>query len=277
MNRLIDFIRSIYVPLLFIVIEVVALNYYASSTSYTKAKLLTASNHVMGGFHRTLSDIGDYFGLRRENDMLLAELASLHNRLEELAQLLPQEDSGFEYAQGGEYSYTVASVINNSVTRQENFIIIDKGERDGVRINMALVTPDMKMVGYVLDCSENFSIAISVLNREFRTGGKIKGKDYFGSLFWDGTSPDYITLSEIPKYADIEPGDTIVSGYSSIFPPDVLVGTVEDIRMTQSNYYEARVKLETPMTRLGKLFVVNYADIQERMLLEEGLFETPEN
>lgn len=259
--------------LLFIVIELVALNYYASSTSYTKAKMLTASNHLVGGFHRVLSDVGDYFGLRKENDMLLEELAALRNELEELKSVFPGDIEDFENSHGGEYSYITASVINNSVTRQENFITVDKGERDGVRINMALVTPDRKIVGYVLDCSENFSIAISVLNREFRTGGRIKGKEYFGSLYWDGVSPDYITLSEIPKYADIEPGDTIVTGYSSIFPPDIEVGTVVETEMTRSNYYTAKLRLSTPMARLGRLFVVNYVDIHERMLLEEGLFD----
>ncbi|MCC8034981.1 MAG: rod shape-determining protein MreC [Rikenellaceae bacterium] len=274
MNRLIDFIGKIYVPLLFIVIEIVALNYYASSTSYTRAKMLTASNHVTDGFHRYLSDIGDYFRLRSENDLLLEELAAVRNELEALRMAVPDHTAGqFDYTDGGEYSYMVASVINNSVTRQKNYLIIDKGERDGVRINMALVTPDHRIVGYVLDCSENFSVAISVLNRDFRTGAKATDDGYFGSLYWDGVSPDYVTLSEIHKNAVIAAGDTIVTGYSSIFPPDVLVGTVEDMHLTQSNYYEAKVKLSTSMTRLGKLFVVNYADIQERILLEEGLFD----
>ncbi|MCD8072354.1 MAG: rod shape-determining protein MreC [Alistipes sp.] len=274
MNRLIDFTRKIYVPLLFIIIEIVALNYYASSTSYTRAKMLTASNRITGGFHRYLSDIGDYFRLRTENDMLLGEVAALRNELESLRMVVPDDMAGhFAYSEGGEYSYMVASVINNSLTRQKNYIVIDKGERDGVRINMALVTPDHRIVGYVLDCSENFSVAISVLNRDFRTGAKSTGDGYFGSLYWDGVSPDYLTLSEIHKNANISPGDTIVTGYSSIFPPDVLVGTVEQMHLTQSNNYQATVRRATAMPRIGKLFVVNYADIQERMLLEEGLFD----
>ncbi|MCD7970242.1 MAG: rod shape-determining protein MreC [Alistipes sp.] len=274
MNRLIGFIGKIYVPVLFIVMEILALNYYASSTSYTKAKLLTASNHVMGGFHRYLSEIGDYFYLRSENDMLLEQLASMNNELESLKMMIPQDSTGgFGMQEMGEYTYMTASVINNSVTRQENFIVIDKGARDGVRVNMALVTPDKRIVGYVEDCSENFSVAKSVLNTKFRTGGQIKGKDYFGSVFWNGVSPDFVTLSEIPRYADIVRGDTILTGYSSFFPPGVLIGTVEETTLTQANYYEAKVRLATPMTRLGKLFVVNYVDIQERMLLEEGLFD----
>ena len=76
----------------------------------------------------------------------------------------------------------------------------------------------------------------------------------------------------MPKYAEINQGDTIVTGYSSIFPPDVLIGTVESFKMNQANYFDVRVKLATRMSGLGRILVIDYADIQERMLLEEGLY-----
>ena len=47
MIKLVLFLKKIYVLLLFIVLEFLALHYYANSTSYTKAKLLTASNGVV--------------------------------------------------------------------------------------------------------------------------------------------------------------------------------------------------------------------------------------
>ena len=46
--KLIEFLRRIYVVALFIVFEAVAIGYYAHSSNYTQAKLLTGSNRVGG-------------------------------------------------------------------------------------------------------------------------------------------------------------------------------------------------------------------------------------
>lgn len=271
MNRLVLFIKKIYVLLLFLVLEIAALNHYASSTSYTKAKMLTASNKLVGGIHRQISAVGDYFGLRRENDALLERIAQLQNTNELLRRSLAlSADSLMPEGELGQYAFATASVIDNSVVRQENYIMIDKGSREGIRPEMALVTPGGAIVGYVLRMSEKFSYAISILNTEFHTGGKIKGKEFFGSIYWDGKDHSYVTLSEIPKYADIAVGDTIVTGYSSIFPSDLLIGTVVDYELDPSSYYNARVELAADMARIGRLLVVNYADMQERLRLERG-------
>ena len=78
------FIKKIHFVLAFVVLEAFALHYYANSTSYTKAKLITASNYVVGGIYSQLSGIGSYFRLKRENAALNAELAELRNRLDGL-------------------------------------------------------------------------------------------------------------------------------------------------------------------------------------------------
>ncbi len=273
MNRFLLFIKKVYVPLLFLILEAVAVHYYAGSSSYTKAKLLTASNAVVGGLNKSIAGVRGYFGLWAENRMLLDRLAKLENQADLYRQAMTQEQADFASSgEAGEYEYIPVGVVRNSISRQENFIVIDRGERDGIRTNMALITPENTIVGYVQDVGDKFATAISVINTEFRTGGKIKGKEYFGSIWWDGSDHRHVTLSEIPKYADIAPGDTIVTCYSSIFPPDVVIGTVESVEMNTQSYYDARVRLSTPIARLGHLFAVNYADIQERLLLEQGLF-----
>ena len=107
-----------------------------------------------------------------------------------------------------------------------------------MRPDMALVA-EGGIAGYIVGCSDRFSVCLSVLNRNFRTSGKIKGDDYFGSVYWDGTSYRHLTLSEIPKYAQIHAGDTIVTtAHSSIFPPDLTIGTVESFELNNATYYD---------------------------------------
>jgi rod shape-determining protein MreC len=265
------FLKRIYVLLLFIIIEVAAIRYYAASTSFTKAKILSSANDVLGVAYKQFSSIGDYFGLRSENDALINEIVRLRNEYETYRTTHPDSvEMEFDGAEDvAKYIYTSAGVVNNSISGQNNFITLDKGRMHGVEPNMAIVTPEGGIVGYVLSCSDKFSVGISVLNTRFRTGGKIKGSNNFGSVSWDGRDHAYVTLSEIPKYAEISQGDTIVTDFSSIFPPDVTIGTVESYRMTQSSYYDVQVKLSTRMGALKRVMLVRYADIVERMSLEE--------
>ena len=57
MRKLLEFIRSIYVMVLFVVLEAIAVGYYAHSTYYTQARLLARSNQVVGGVHGMFADI----------------------------------------------------------------------------------------------------------------------------------------------------------------------------------------------------------------------------
>ena len=97
-----------------------------------------------------------------------------------------------------------------------------------------------------------------------RLSCKVKNTDYFGSLVWHGVDPRYATLEEMPKHVKFNKGDTIVtSGYSAVFPPGLLVGTIEDMQQaTDNNFFSLRIKLSTDFTRLSTVRVIKskYAD-----------------
>lgn len=270
MNRLFLFIKRIYVPLLFIIFEVIAINYYANSTSYTRAKILGTSNSVMGGFYKTFSDIKGYFGLRSENIILLDELTALRNEFERYKVANPPSEVQPQMpdSEAAKYFYTSANVINNTITLRENFLTIDKGLLDGVEANMAVITPEGTVVGIVQACSEKYSVCMSILNEKFRTAGRIKGSDHFGSIYWNGVHEETVQLTEVSKYAEIAVGDSIVTDHSSIFPSDVLIGTVESWKMVADSYYDVEVRLARPLTSANKVLLVRYADQLERMMLE---------
>ena len=62
------------------------------------------------------------------------------------------------------------------------------------------VTSANSVAGVIVGCSENYSVAMSLLNLDFKLSARIKSNGYFGSLSWDGRDYRYAILSEIPQH-----------------------------------------------------------------------------
>lgn len=267
MRKLLEFIRSIYVVVLFVVLEAIAVGYYAHSTYYTQARLLARSNQVMGGVHGLFAGIRHYFSLGRENRELLGHVAGLRERLAmyEEAETAARLDSYMQDIGVSKYRVVTASVNANTVNRAQNLIVLDRGRRDGVAEEMAVLSSDGAMAGYVVDCTERYAVAMSVLNTSFRASGKLVGADYFGSIYWDGVDPHTVVLDELSKYADPQPGQEVVTtGFSQYFPADVLIGWVESAALNETRTaYTVRVRLAAEMSRLTEVVLVENRDLSE--------------
>ena len=275
MYKLIEFIRRIYVVLLFIVIEAIALNYYAHSSYYTQAKILSHANRVTGGVQSAIFGVRHYFTLRHENELLSERIADLEMELavyrEQVAaagidSLQPHID---ELSQ---YRYTTARIVSNSIARDRNYITLNGRIMHGVTENMAVISPDGVMVGYVIGCSERYSVVMPLLNIDFRTSGKIAGDDHFGSISWGGGSPYKMEMTELSKYADIEVGDEVVSsGLSHYFPEGVKIGYVESYSLNDTQTaYDVVIRLAADVTKISNVIVIENLDYGEVSHLEDS-------
>lgn len=272
MHRLFEFIRGIYVFLLFIIFEAVALNYYAHSSSYAQAKLLTRSNRVAGSVHGALFEVRHYFSLRRENEELLARLAEVENRMAALAEnvaaeggVMDEVDSAFLDAQWTKYVYMPARVVSSSVNKRRNFMVLDRGMADGVRTGMAVVSPRGAMAGYVVGCSDRYAVVLPVLNTSFRASGKLQRGQHFGSIVWDGFDKHSVRLTELSKYAEPQVGDTVVStGFSNYFPEGVMIGRVTGSRLNGTRTaYDLDIELAADVSALHRVILIDNRDQDE--------------
>ena len=262
------FLKNFQKVLLFIVLEVVAGWFFFTSNLYQKAKFANASNVVIGYLYDKWTGAADFFSLAARNRELALENATLRTQLE-LYGSLDLDSIATELGD----DYIAVEVVKNSYAKRNNFITINKGRLQGIKPEMALVS-GRGIVGYVLDCSDNFSIAISVLNmNDFRTGGKIKGSDFNGSILWNGMSHRMVQMVEIPKYAQLQVGDTILVEYSNIFPKEYPIGTVTDFELINGTFFKANVELFADMARLKYLYAVQIPLQQERRELEKTVDE----
>lgn len=272
MLKLLLFLKRIHYVLLFIALEAIAISVFLHSNVYHKARIAGATDHLVSGIYGQLTDISSYFGLRSENQRLVQELARLRTRMSahlHTDSLLSQSDTvpGLQY-----YQYQPALVVRNSISKRQNYLTVDRGTLDGVEPEMALVSDD-GIVGYIIHSSDHYSVAVSILNtQDFRTSGRIQGSDFFGSIYWDGLSHREVILDEMPKYADMNIGDTIVTtNYSYIFPPDQPIGTVQSYEMVNGTFYKVRVRLFADLARTRHVYIVRYLEQEERRTLEQTI------
>ena len=281
MYKLIEFIRRIYVVLLFIAIEAIALSHYAHSSYYTQAKILSRAHTSAGGVQSSIFGVKHYFTLRGENEVLSQRVAKLEQELayyrnkdiDEQTDSLSLEGIDPTMAESlSQYRYTTARIISNSISRSRNFITLNRGLMHGVMEDMAVISPSGMMIGYVVGCSERYSVVLPMLNIDFRTSGKIAGDEHFGSIYWSGKSPYRVEMTDLSKHADIEIGDEVVTtGLSHFFPEGIKIGYVESyaINDTQTSYH-VTVRLAADMTKLNNVILIENVDYGEIANLENN-------
>lgn len=244
---------------------------------YRQHVYLTSAGRLASTAYKSANNVTSYFNLHEINDDLNRRNADLQAQVIELRNYidLMQEqgytdtlrlDSGVQ-----SFKFIVAHVINNSVARPYNYLTINKGSRQGVRPELGVVDRN-GVVGIVSNVGPNTARVISLLNPHFRLSCKIKRTEYFGSLVWDGETPDEALLEELPRHTVFKAGDTIVtSGYSAVFPAGLPVGVVlDDDTDHNQNFFTLRVKLLTDFTTLSNVQVVENSQAQELSALTSG-------
>lgn len=269
MYKLILLIKRLAVPMLFVLVEVLAVSYYTSATSFTRARLLSISNRVTGSINGAFASVGDYFDLREENTMLSQRIVELESALAEYVE--EPSRSRISHDEIAPYLFGEAKVIRNSVFSQHNFFTINKGLRDDVEANMAVLTPEGYVAGYVVDCSAGYSVCMSVANRDFTMGGKGAHNDFMGSVAWDGNDYRRVRLDNIPHYADFAVGDTILSTISYRFPPDRIIGYVEEFAPSADKMNShLTIRLAADLSQLNRVLLVKFMDGEEFEELHRG-------
>ena len=230
---------------------------------------------MAGRFYIMTSGITGYFGLQeinrdlqKQNGNLEMELIRLRDEVSRLSgdSLLVRTSADSSLSR---YDFQIAQVINNSVFKTHNYITLNKGRKDGIHSEMGVIDQN-GIVGIVNVVSDHYAVAISLLNPKLRLSCKVKGSNYFGSLVWDGKDPRFAVLEELPRHVKFVKGDTIVtSGYSSVFPEGLMVGTVDGFsKQRNDNFYALTVKLSTDFFRLNDVRILDDKGQKERRILE---------
>lgn len=270
MRKLLDFLSKYDYWLVFILLEAISLCALFRFNGYQGSVWFTSANTVSGKVMEWQSNILAYLALGDNNRALTERNVVLEHRIAELEHQLKKLDTEHSYTEQRtdsllrSYQLLPATVVNNSVLLQDNYITINRGEADGVRPEMGVVC-GTGVVGIIYLTAPHYSIVIPVLNSKSNISCRLRKSGYFGYLNWDGGNPLYAWMNDIPRYARINTGDVIeTSGFSSVFPEGLFIGKVNQVRNSKDGLsYRIKVHLGTDFARLRDVSVIISPDQNE--------------
>ena len=284
MHNLLNFLIKYKHWFLFFILEIISFMLLFRFNGYQGSVFFTSANAVAGVVYEAADNVKGYFHLKLINSDLVNKNVELEIQVQHLKEAYEKliADTAFveKLKQDAlmDYDLIKANVINNSINYSHNYLTIDKGESDGVLPEMGVVGGN-GVVGIVYKASSRYAVVIPVLNAKSSISCKIKRSDYFGFLKWDGGSTEYAYIRDLPRHAIFELGDTIVtSGYSSIFPSGIPVGTIDDIGDSDDGLsYMLKVRLFIDFAKLNEVRVISKRTGLEQEKLEEEVRKADEN
>ena len=263
-----NFIYHLINAAIFVFLEVAALNMLKNNSELQGAWISRGAQNVMSALWGSSQNVSEYFSLKGRNDALAQENFELRMRLQQLEEMLPESSAEAVPANGtiGNYRYIPAEISKISNGTQHNYMIVDKGAADGIEEGAGVIT-GKGAVGIIDAVSEHYSYARSFKNHEMSVSSRLGKDGFIGPMSWDGRSSSRAILKEIPHHAEVAPGDTVyTSGFSTIFPADIPIGTTGEAEIVNGSTYEIEVIL---FEDFGKLKYVTIVENIGRKEIEE--------
>jgi rod shape-determining protein MreC len=159
-----------------------------------------------------------------------------------------------------------AQVIGSSGSEQSRSIYIDKGTREGVRPDMAVITAE-GVVGKVLRAFKTTSQVLLINDQTSGVGSILEKSRLQGVL--RGTPVGEVVLEKVMSDETVQPGEKVVtSGGDQIFPKGLPVGTVTKVSPGPELFLNIRVKPAADLSRLEEVLVITQQEEKQPSLAD---------
>lgn len=260
-----------------LILIVVALSFAVNATLHNRSLFKMLENPVIfvvkpvhEGFawisHRvreTVISVSQLFYLKKENEALkkeVQELQAYKYKFMEYSEENARLRRMLEFKEkNSQYDMVAAEVIGRDPGNWFNVIIIDKGRKNGITENMAVVT-EKGLVGYTIDVGNDWAKVLMLLDNRMSVSAMIQRTRDNGILKGNiaPAPPGCAKMVFLPADAHIVKGDTVItSGLGGIVPKGILIGEVVEVRKESDNLTQyAIVKPAVDFQKLEEVFVI---------------------
>lgn len=272
MRNLLFLIAKYSSTILFIILEVICFYIIVSFNQSQSEIWAHSANLFSGSIDERIQNTTNFFNLEAVNDSLLTENARLLETIINYRVFSKENEfQEFESLDSNliEYKFIPARITGKTINKRNNHLTVNKGIKDSIKIGMGVISKS-GLLGIVKSVSENYSLVMTILHSQCRISAAIKNNDFHGTLVWDEMDPTIMNLTSIPKHATLSVGDTIItSGYSTVFPYGIEIGTIYDYNVDRNkDSYSVIVKLFNDLPSETHAYLLSSKDVEEKLELE---------
>ena len=170
------------------------------------------------------------------NEQLEAENAELRQQMVDYDRIKAENDAYKALARiqdtNSEASYVSAFVIGRDPLDEFGGFTLDQGSTDGVAVNDAIISDRGYLLGVVVEVDATSCKVMTILHPSFNAAGVVSRTRENGILNGNTTyaTDGLCTLTNLERSTETHAGDQVITtGLGGVFPPDLLVGTVQDV------------------------------------------------
>ncbi|HEV2985666.1 MAG TPA: rod shape-determining protein MreC [Vicinamibacterales bacterium] len=215
---------------------------------------------VSGGVSGIRHGWGGYVGLRHlkgENDALKRELATAQVAVQEQRALASRArglEKLLELRDRTSLQTTAAEIIGAAAIPDFWTVTIDKGTRDGLRRDMAVIAP-AGVVGRIVVTSARSAKVQLLVDRNAAAGALVERSRAQGVAV--GLGGERLELEYVSEVYDVVAGDVVVtSGIDGIYPKGFVIGRVEAVERSGGAYKKITVRPAVDFSGLEEVLVV---------------------
>jgi rod shape-determining protein MreC len=261
MNSLKELLKRHLHLLIFLMLTLFSFILIYKNNHYQHFIISKAILQITGPVQQSANFFYKHFHYKNENEYLVLQNLDLLKEKDNMFILSDDSIPHFSKEDKGKrrmYELSTSHVVYNTINKTHNYIIIDKGSKEGVVPDMAVLSPN-GVAGVVSNVSDNYSTVISILNPNLQISAKIIPINQIGTVVWLDNDPTIAQVIAIPQHLMVAVGDSVVtSGYSDVFPRDLLIGTVvEKYDNPNNTFLTIKIRLATDFRNLSSLYLIS--------------------
>jgi len=219
---------------------------------------------IGGGFGHVWQNYFDLVSVKRENDLLKQDLARLQNekiQLLEAAQAADRLQQLLDLKEAVSYHLVAARIIGRDPSNWYRTVMINKGTRDGVNVEMGVITP-VGVVGRVIKSSATASQVLLATDRNSAVAALIERTRDEGLV--EGTENGMARIKYLSLLAELQEGDLVLtSGLTGVFPKGLQIGTLGRTTKKESDLFQqAALVPSVDFSKLEEVLVIT--SLEER-------------
>ena len=200
----------------------------------------TAYINVIDRGKQLLVSVVDLFHTYEENQQLKNEMYN-YEALEAYTLELEETVSSLEAVlETGtsltDYETMTATTVMRNIDQWHDFIVVNKGVKNGVEEDMAILSREGFLIGKVVEVNEQSSKVKLIKNQDF--GSKVSAivtgeENSIGTVEGYDYKTNELVMTQVSKDVEIVKGDKVItSGLGGVYPEGLLIGNVVRVEVS---------------------------------------------